>query len=111
MRSSKYDKYVVFACIIIFVYSFFIVGYKPIYESEWNYSTGKPQWMMGKGRSDVVAVVEYPTSITFSVLACLLFLCLWVFKDELRPVDRHWVKRRIISGFRKFRYNRYNEEN
>jgi len=98
MRPSKYDKYVCVACLIIFLYSFFIIGGRPIYESEriemippWERS-----FFLNKVEGvDRVASIEYPTSVYIAPLVCIVFFCFWVFEEPLRVVDRHWVKKKI----------------
>jgi len=103
MRPSKYDKWVVLACLIIFLYSFFIIGGKPIYESDLKYPN-KPLWWGDDGRDEIVAV-EWPTSVIIAPLVCIIFFCLWLFEDELRPINRHWVKKGLLNNWSKLKKN------
>lgn len=97
MRPSKYDKYVCVACLIIFLYSFFVVGGRPIYESERENMGNlleKARYLGDDGHDEVVAW-EYPTSVFIAPVACLLFFGLWLFEKPLRPIDRRFVKKKI----------------
>lgn len=109
MRESKFDKYILIFTLFIFLYSFFGIGFKPIYESDLQYLE-RPIWLSGKGRDDVVVAVEYPSSVIICPLIIILFLCLIVFKEELRPVDRHWVKRKIKRQYQRFCQKQRNKE-
>ena len=102
MRKSKYDKYVCLACLLIFFYSFFIIGYHPVMESELQYPE-RPFWWLGQGRDDVVAYVEYPSAVLVAPLVCIVFLCLWLFGDELLEVDRYWLKDLIGERVKAFK--------
>jgi hypothetical protein len=97
MRPSKYDKHVCVACLIIFLYSFFIIGSTPVYESD-KEQLIKP-WdrkvFLGDDGYDELVAVEYPTSVIIAPLVCLLFFGLWLFEKELRPVDRRYMKKKV----------------
>jgi hypothetical protein len=71
-------------------------------ESELEYPE-RPLWWNGEGRDDVVAKIEYPTAVIIAPMACIMFLFLWLFEDELRPVDRYWVKKKYRSFRRRCR--------
>jgi hypothetical protein len=82
MRESKYDKYVFIICIIVFLYSFFFVKWEYIYDDYGN-----------------VEAFKYPTSVIIAPLAGMLFFFLMLFKEELKPVNRKWMYRKIKSFF------------
>jgi len=101
MRKSNYDKYVCVACLLVTIYSFFVVGFTPVYESDLSYPE-KPAWWRDDGY-DKVVYVEYPVAVLIAPLAFLLFLFLMVFDDELLVVDRYWFTDGIRSGVKAFK--------
>lgn len=101
MRKSKYDKYVCVACLLVFIYSFFIVGWNPVYESDLRYPE-KPAWWRDDGVDEVV-YIKYPSAVIIAPIAFLLFFFLMVFDDELLVIDRYWVTDGIRSGVRAFK--------
>lgn len=86
MRKSKYDKFVFFACLVVFLYSFFFVGWETVYVDN-NVS-------MSLRRVDHIV---YPASILIAPIAGIMFFFLMVFDDELLVVDRYWVKDGILG--------------
>lgn len=92
MRPSVTDKYVCFAMIIVFLYSFFIVGGKPIYFEEGEMVNGVIH------RSDELRGVEYPSSVYVAPLVFFFFFMFMVFEKELELVSfRHVVKKTFFS--------------
>lgn len=90
MRPSKYDKHVVVVCLIIFLYSFFVLYCEPVYESDVVYPN-KPVWVMDDGRDELIGV-EWSSAVIIAPLFCIVFFLTQVFWRELLPVDRHYVK-------------------
>ena len=97
MRSSKYDKWVCIATIIIFLYSFFIIGASYVYCNE------LPYWGHTCREEEIVAL-EWSTAVFISPVAFLLFFFFMAFHRELEPVNRHWVKQEIRKGFKWLRW-------
>ena len=103
MKESRYDKHVFIACLIIFLYSFFIVGAEEVTREdllEEYYSSGNipPATLRDMPEGEVVAI-KYPTSIYLAPIICIMYLFFMAFPDELRPIDRHWMKKKL-RGFR-----------
>lgn len=82
MRESKYDKYVFIACLVVFLYSFFLVDIDYIYDDYGN-----------------IESIKYPTSVIIAPIAGMMFLFLMLFKKELKPIDRRWTYRKIKLFF------------
>jgi len=95
MRESKYDYHVIVAMIAIFFFSFFVQGVKPVYCTDGLY----PVDPYANCRPGDLHHIEYPTSIIIAPLVAFVFFILKVFSRELRPVDRHFVKKKIKNFF------------
>lgn len=108
MKPNKYDKYVFLICVIIFVYSFFVIGYEPVTRADkirMVFEKGDlPSMRLLTGDPRRVVSVNYPSSVIIAPLVALIYLCFMVFERELYPVDRCWAGKKI-SGFKnKFLY-------
>ena len=93
MRASKTDKYVCIIMLVIFIYSFFIIGASYVYCDElpyWGYQC----------REDEVIALEWSTAVYISPVAFLGFFFLILFHKELLPVNRRWVKHHIKQGLK-----------
>jgi len=91
MRQAKTDKYVCISMLVIFFYTFFIIGSSPIYCEElpyWGYNC----------RKDEVISVEWSLATIISPFVFVVFFCFMLFHRELEPVNRRWVKVQIKKG-------------
>ena len=95
MKEGKTDKYLFFISLIAFLFSFFIIGNTPIHESDIPF-----YYKLDDGRDEIISI-EYPVANIMCPLICFMFLFLIIFKEELYPVDRHWVKRKIKESLYK----------
>jgi len=94
MRESSLDKYICIFVLLVFFYSFFVVGYSAVFESDLGHPV-YPAWKkVLVGRDEVVAV-EYPTAVLICPIIFLMFFGFIVFRRELRVVDRRWLRRHI----------------
>lgn len=84
MRGSNWDYFVCIAMLVVFLYSFCIVGYHSVVDKNISLFSGGLQ-------TDIV----YPSSLILSPLVFCLFFFLIVFRRELEPVDRYWAKDRV----------------
>jgi len=101
MRKSKYDKYVFIACLLVFLYSFFIIGCKPVYKSDIEYPA-RPIWWTDDDTGQVLAV-EWSSAVLVAPMACIMFFFLMLFDDELLVVDRYWVKDNLKGMVKAFK--------
>ena len=112
MKPNKYDKYVFLICLLIFLYSFFVVGYEPISRSD------RIQEVLGKGKipdnrlltgdpREIVSL-EYPSSLVIAPFIAVLYLCFMVFKKELYPVNHHFMMRQYYMLKKRFKERRRN---
>ena len=90
MRPSKYDKYICVVCLIVFIYSFFFVYCKPIYESDLDYKS-RPLWW-GDDHKDEVVYIEWSSAVFVAPIFCIFFFMLILFERELLPVNRKYIK-------------------
>jgi len=103
VRENRYDKHVFIACLILFFYSFFIVGAEEVTKEDmlqeyYDRNEIPPATLRDMPEGEVVGI-KYPSAIYLAPPLCLMYLCFMVFKDELRPIDRHWMKKKL-RGFR-----------
>jgi len=105
MRPNKYDKYVFLVCFFLFLYSFFFIGFEPVYESEYYNHKGPLEEgiYLGSDGVDEVVGYRYPTSVIIAPLVCILMMIFMVFEEPLRPINRHWVKKKIRGELKKLR--------
>lgn len=101
MRKSKYDKYVCIACLLVFLYSFLIVGFEPLSKSDIKYPN-RPLWWTDDDSGEVIAV-KWSSAILVAPLCFLMFFFFMVFDDELLEVDRYWVKDNLIKFYKDFK--------
>ena len=97
MRSAKTDKHVCFIMLVIFFYTFYIMGGSYVYCEDlpyWGYNC----------REDEVVGLEWSLAVYLSPVVFLVFFFFIVFKVELEPVNRRWVKYHIKKGFRLVRW-------
>ena len=101
MRESKMDKYVCLACLIIFLYSFFFIYCTPVYgDTYWFGSVVDVDKVMPQYRRYFMTGLEWSSAVFVAPLAFLMFFFFIVFKKELYPVDRFWVKKKIKEKYR-----------
>jgi len=73
VRKSKIDPLMILICSVLFIYFFFTE-----YPSQ-----------------DALGYVTINFSYIFASLSGVMFFFLYVFADELEPVDRHWVRKQF----------------
>lgn len=95
MRKSKFDAWVVMACVVVTVYSFFWGEWSVLFESDQVF------WFLLDDGVDRVVQVSMPTAAWFAPLVCVVFLCFGVFWRELLPVNRRWVLRQVRGAFQR----------
>ena len=93
MRKASTDKYVCFAMLIIFIYSFLIIG------ASNEYCTDRPYWGYNCREDEVVGLV-WSSAVFIAPPVFIVFFFFMVFHKELEPVNRHWVKQEIRKGFK-----------
>lgn len=84
MRESKVDAYICVISLCAFLYSFFLVSYTPILNE------------MGK-----ITDVEWQTAVYITPPIFIAFLVFMVFKNELKPVTRKWIRKKIRNELRR----------
>lgn len=90
MRSSKLDPVMFTVCTGLFLY-FFIFGYSMEYTYYHSFY----------GRH--ITTTAFHGGIVYSAIFALMFLLLTLFAEELRPVNRQWVKHKIKSAYEKLK--------
>jgi len=97
MKPNKYDKYVFLICIVVFFYSFFIVGQESLTRQDmidkYLEKDEVPPQGLTMGDPDEVVSVQYPTSIFITPPLAMLYLFFMLFEKELMPVNRHFFVR------------------
>lgn len=95
MRPSKYDKYICIICLIVFIYSFFIVGFTPVYKKDITYPN-RPIWWTDDEGDGLPIGYEWSSAVLIAPITFIFFFLLILFEHELYPVDRHWFKKKIL---------------
>lgn len=107
MKPNKYDKYVFLICLLIFLYSFFVIGYEPVSRADRiqeMLSKGKiPSNRLLTGDPREIVSLEYPSSILIAPFIAVLYLCFMVFKRDLMPVNHHWIIRHFYMMKKRFK--------
>ena len=93
MRQAKSDKYVCIAMLVIFFYTFFIVG------ASYVYCEDKPYWGYNCRENEIIAL-EWSLATILSPFVFVVFFFFIVFHKELTPINRRWVKYHIGKGFK-----------
>ena len=97
MRKATTDKYVCIAMLIIFFYTFFIIG------ASYKYCEDTPYWGYNCREEELIGL-EWSTAVYLSPVVFIVFFYFMVFHKELEPVNRHWVKMQIRQGFKYLRW-------
>lgn len=95
MRSSNLDKYICIITLFLFLYSFFVIGYEVVYLADLPYNAG---FLPVEGKDDIVGIT-WPTSMYIAPVAFMMFFYIMLFSEELKPVDRFWVRKKIRYAF------------
>ena len=78
-----------------------MMGFKPIYKQDiiGQYADANklPPPTLTLYRDDEIIGYETPTSTIIVPLIAIMLLSFILFEKELRPVNRHWVKKKIIK--------------
>ena len=94
MRPNKYDPYVCLIVLALFLYSFFLSDWKVTYV----YEDLTPQYRFPY----LMTELEYPVAVIIAPLVFLLVFSLYLWRYELIPVNRHWVKEKIQTAIREW---------
>jgi len=93
MRQAKTDKYVCISMLVIFLYTFFVIG------ASYVYCEDKPYWGYNC-REDEIIALEWSLATILSPFVFFIFFCFMIFPRELEPVNRRWVKYHIKKSFK-----------
>lgn len=92
MRPSKFDKWIFFFSLIVFLYTFFAVGIHVTY-----YKEGEVDNVHIVHRASDIKTIEFPTSVIICPIICIMFFIFWVFEKELESVSirNSWIRLRL----------------
>ena len=90
MRSSKYDPIMFLIMVGLFLYFFLVVGLMEV-------TIFNPVTMQYE------IVPAWHGGVILAPLLALMYFCFMLFEEELRPVNRRWVKHKIVIAFNKLR--------